>query len=245
MTNRFASMLAVTPRAIAVPAIGLALLAGSASAFLPGSTLAESTATDITGTPAADMCTVDGNHVPDAASSAGSVFTVDAANSSASYTVQEVLTGQGEATALGTTNALIGTILLDDSGNPIPCSVVYVDLRTLTTDEDRRDNQVQKVLETDTYPLGTFIVTGVEGLDGAVNDGQEHTFTIIGDLTVHGVTKQTTWDATVKIDGDSLTGKATTTITFGDFGMDAPVFGPVASIEDEFQLSIDLTATKG
>ncbi|MGC4192788.1 MAG: YceI family protein [Thermomicrobiales bacterium] len=216
----------------------------TASAFLPGTTLADSTATDVTGTPAATMCPMTSDNVPEAASTAGSVFTLDASNSTATYTVQEVLTGQGDATAIGTTNALIGTILLDDGGAPVPCSVVYVDLRTLKTDEDRRDNQVQNVLETSTYPLGTFIVTGTEDLDGAVNDGQEHTFKIVGDLTIHGVTKQTTWDATVKVDGNTLTGNATTTITFGDFGMDAPVFGPVASIEDEFQLAIDLTATK-
>ncbi|MGC4108427.1 MAG: YceI family protein [Thermomicrobiales bacterium] len=243
--SRFVSQVVSSPRRVlTTSAVALALTVSTASAFLPGTTLAESTATDVTGTPAAQMCTMDSNNVPEAASTAGSVFTVDAASSQASYSVQEVLTGQGDATALGTTNALIGTILLDDAGTPVPCSVVYVDLRTLTTDEDRRDNQVQKVLETSTYPLGTFIVTGTEGLDGAVNDGQEHTFKLIGDLTVHGVTKQTTWDATVKVDGDTLTGTATTTITFGDFGMDAPVFGPVASIEDEFQLSINISATK-
>lgn len=230
-------------RILASSAVALALTVSTASAFLPGAALAQSTATDVTGTPAAETCVMDANNVPEAASSAGSVFTLDGNASTASYSVQEVLTGQGDVNAVGTTNALIGTILLDESGAPVPCSVVYVDLRTLTTDEDRRDNQVQKVLETSTYPLGTFIVTGVEGLDGALNDGQEHSFTIIGELTIHGVTKQTTWDATAKVDGATMTGTATTTITFGDFGMEAPVFGPVASIEDEFQLSIDLTAT--
>jgi len=242
--SRFVSPVRSHPRHIlASTAVALALTVSTASAFLPGAALAQSTATDVTGTPAAQTCVMDSNNVPEAASSAGAVYTLDSTASTASYTVQEVLTGQGDVNAVGTTNALIGTILLDESGAPIPCSVVYVDLRTLTTDEDRRDNQVQKVLETSTYPLGTFIVTGVEGLDGALNDGQEHTFSIIGELTIHGVTKQTAWEATAKVDGDTMTGTATTTITFGDFGMEAPVFGPVASIEDEFQLSIDLTAT--
>lgn len=242
--TRITTHLAKPRTMLATSAVALALSLSTAGAFLPGTTLAESTATEITGTPASTTCAVDSNHVPDAASSAGSVFTLDAANSTATYTVQEVLTGRGDTTAIGTTNALIGTILLDDAGSPIPCSMIYVDLRTLTTDEDRRDNQVQNVLETSTYPLGTFIVTGVQDLDGAVNDGQEHTFKIVGDLTIHGVTKQTVWDATVKVDGDTMTGTATTSITFGDFGMDAPVMGPVASIEDEFQLAIDLTASK-
>ncbi|MGB3330576.1 MAG: YceI family protein [Thermomicrobiales bacterium] len=241
---RFTSPRFTDPRrTLASAAIGLALVASASTAFMPGTTMAASTATEVTGTPAAQTCVVDANHVPAAASSAAATYTVDAANSTVSYTVQEVLTGQGDATAVGTSNALIGTLLLDSAGAPAPCSVVYVDLRTLKTDEDRRDNQVQNVLETSTYPLGTFIVTGVQGLDGTLTDGQEHTFTLIGELTVHGVTKQTSWDATVKIDGGTLTGTATTTITFGDFGMDAPVFGPVASIQDEFQLSINLTAT--
>jgi len=235
-----------TPRAMAaIVTLTLVLASLMVSWFAPASVSAqESTAATPSGsgTPAAEMCPVDSNAVPVAAADAATVYSIDSEASTASYEVQEVLTGQGDVTAVGTTNAFIGTILLDDAGTPLTCSTFYVDLRTLTTDEDRRDAQVQNVLETSEFPLGTFILTSVEGLDGAVNDGEEHTITLVGDLTIHGVTNTVSWEATVSTDGDTLTGTATTTITFGDFGMDAPVFGPVASIEEEFQLSINLTA---
>src|SRR3712207_8409756 len=40
---------------------------------------------------------------------------------------------------------------------------------------------------------------------------EEVTFTLIGDLTIHGVTKPVSWDVTAKLDGDTLTGSAATT----------------------------------
>lgn len=234
-----------TPRRIAATTtLGLALLSVSLSGTAPATVSAQSASAAAAGTPASVMCPVDSNNVPVAASDAAGVYTIASDKSTAGYTVQEVLTGKGEATAIGTTDAVIGTILLDKSGAALPCSVFYVDLRTLTTDEDRRDGQVQKVLEAETYPLGTFIMTSADGLTGSLTDGAEHTFTMTGDLTVHNVTKQVTWDTTVKMDGDTMTGSATSKITFADFGMEAPVFGPVASIRNDFQLQVQLVAAK-
>lgn len=234
-----------TPRRIAATTtLGLTLLSVSLSGMAPATVSAQSASTAVSGTPASVMCPVDSNNVPVAASDAAGVYTIASDKSTAGYTVQEVLTGKGDATAIGTTDAVIGTILLDKSGAALPCSVFYVDLRTLTTDEDRRDGQVQKVLEAETYPLGTFVMTSADGLTGSLTDGAEHTFTMIGDLTVHNVSKQVTWDATVKMDGDTLTGSATSKVTFADFGMEAPVFGPVASIQEDFQLQVQLVAAK-
>jgi len=234
-----------TPRRIAATTtLGLTLLSISMSGMAPATVSAQSASMTAVGTPAAVMCPVDTSNVPAAASDAAGVYTIASDKSTAGYTVQEVLTGKGNATAIGTTDAVVGTILLDKSGAALPCSVFYVDLRTLTTDEDRRDGQVQKVLEAETYPLGTFIMTSAEGLSGSLTDGADHTFKVTGDLTVHNVTRHVTWDATVKMDGDTLTGSATTKVTFADFGMEAPVFGPVASIENDFQLQVQLVASR-
>lgn len=231
-------------RIAAITTLSLTLLSIVLGGMAPASVVAQDTATTVSGTPAAQMCPVTSSNVPVAAAKAGAVFTIASDKSTAGYTVQEVLTGKGDNTAVGTTNAVVGTILLDTSGTALPCSVFYVDLRTLKSDEDRRDGQVQKVLEAETYPLGTFILTRVEGQTGSLADGSEHTFKLIGDLTVHNVTKTVTWDATVKIDGGALTGSATTKVMFSDFGMEAPVIGPVASIQDEFQLQVQLSAAK-
>jgi len=156
-----------TPRRIAATTtLGLTLLSISMSGMAPATVSAQSASMTAVGTPAAVMCPVDTSNVPAAASDAAGVYTIASDKSTAGYTVQEVLTGKGNATAIGTTDAVVGTILLDKSGAALPCSVFYVDLRTLTTDEDRRDGQVQKVLEAETYPLGTFIMTSRPHLQG-------------------------------------------------------------------------------
>lgn len=241
---RFIQTLTSAPRQLATStALSLAAISFALSGLVVSPAPISAQDASTAGTPAAALCPVDGNNVPVAAAEAGQVFTIGE-GSTASYTVDEVLTGQGDNTAVGTTNAFIGTILLDKDGTPLPCSTFYVDLRTLTTDSDRRDGQVQKVLETTEYPLGTFILTSVDGLDSALTDGQEQAIKLIGDLTVHNVTKTVTWDAKVTLDGEKLTGSATTNVTFADFDMEAPVLGPVASIEDTFQLSVDITAAK-
>ena len=92
---------------------------------------------------------------------------------------------------------------------PLACSRFDVDLRTLQSDSSRRDNYLySNTLETEQFPLATFILTGVEGLDGPLPDGEETSFTLIGNLTVHGVTNLISWEAKVTRDGDELSGDA-------------------------------------
>ena len=170
-------------------------------------------------------------------------FTVDAEQSTARYRAQEELSGIGANEAVGETNAIIGTLLFDANYQPVAGSRIDVDLRTLKSDETRRDNFLyDNVLETGQFPLATFIVTGVEGLEGGLPDGEEVTFKLTGDLTLHGVTNAATWDVTVTRDGDALTGSATTTFVLADYDMEKPIIGPVVSIDDDIVLEIDVTA---
>ncbi len=163
-------------------------------------------------------------------------------DSAVRYRAQEELAGQGAVEAVGETNAFIGNIYFDEAGLPLACSRWDADLRTLTSDESRRDNHLYNdTLETETYPLATFILTSVEGLDQALSD-EEVTFTLIGDLTIHGVTKAVAWEVTAKLDGDTLTGSASTTFNMADFNIEPPVFGPVISLDENVVLEADITA---
>jgi polyisoprenoid-binding protein YceI len=66
------------------------------------------------------------------------------------------------------------------------------------------------------------------------------TFQLVGDLTVHGVTRPTTWEVTAQIvDGQALVGSATTSFTFADFGMTAPRVSVVLSVEETIKLELD------
>jgi len=181
------------------------------------------------------------SEVPNGATS----FTVDSEQSEVRYKVEEELAGQGTNEAVGATNAVIGTILIDEDGNPLPCSRFDVDLRTLVTDDSKRDARVQDVLQTSQHPVATFIVTEVTVPDGGLVDGEETAITLTGNLELHGVTHQVTWTGTVTRDGDTISGTAMTQVSFDDYEVDKPVIGPVMSIDDTLTLEIDLVANAG
>lgn len=175
----------------------------------------------------------------------GTAYKIDSSASTASYKAQEQLQGTGFNEAVGKTNAFIGTIVLDKSGAPVACSRFDVDLRTLQSDNSRRDNYLyNNTLQTEQYPLATFILTKVEGLNSAVPQGKETHITLIGNLSIHGTTKQVAWTGKVKLDGDTMTGNATTTFKMEEFDITPPKAGPVISIKDMLTLEVQLTAKK-
>lgn len=182
-------------------------------------------------------------NVEEAVAAAPVVYTVDGETSTASYTAQEELASVGAAEAVGTTNAIIGSILFDDEGMPLECSNFAVDMRTLVSDESRRDNYLRSnTLESDAYPYATFVVASVEGLDGPIEDGETAAVQLQGDLTLRDVTQPVTWEAELTRDGETLTGTATLTFRIEDYGMEKPIVGPVVSIGDEIVLNIEITA---
>ena len=183
--------------------------------------------------------------VADPANAPSAVYQIDSAASTARYIVKEELRTIGDTEAIGETSAIIGSVSLDANGIPMTCSRIDVDLRTLTSDESRRDNYLQgNTLETATYPLATFVLTSVEGLDAALVEGEETTVTLVGELSLHGVTNVVAWETVVTLDGDTITGTAKTEFQMPDFDITPPNAGPVVSLEELVKLEIDLTLTR-
>lgn len=58
----------------------------------------------------------------------------------------------------------------------------------------------------------------------------------MGDLTVRGVTKPTTWQVDAAFDGGRITGTATTTFPFSEFGLTQPRVPVVLSVADTIKL---------
>ena len=176
----------------------------------------------------------------------GSTYAIVGDQSVVRYVVREKLAGVAvDSDAVGETNAVSGQFSLDAAGQPLPGATFQVDLRLLKSDKVRRDNDVKKLfLETDQYPIATFVLRQVTNLSGPLEDGDKVTGSVIGDLTAHGVTKPVTWDATVKRQGDTLTGDATTSFTFADFGMPVPNIYGMVSARDPVTLEIEFTARR-
>ena len=199
----------------------------------------QATAGVLTTPPATLNCPTNGA----APAGTATTFTIVSNDSQAGYTAHEELAGRGANTAVGKTNAIIGKVLLDASGKPLACSRFDVDLRTLKSDEARRDNFLYRnTLETEQYPLATFILSRVDGLSKPLADGQSANVTLVGNLTVHGVTKLVAWQATATRSGDTLNGTATTTFNMPDFNITPPKVGPVLSLSETVRLDVKVSA---
>ena len=165
----------------------------------------------------------------------------------ARFLVKEQLANQSLPNdAVGTTQEVDGTIVLGPDGKIVADqSKIAVNLQTLETDEDRRDNYIKRTtLQTATYPNAEFVPTEARGLPWPLPTSGEATFDLIGDLTLHGVTRPTTWQTTVTFNDQAITGTAKTAVKITDFGMEIPRVAMVLSIEDEARLEIDVKAQR-
>ncbi len=160
--------------------------------------------------------------------------------------VQELLAGNlGQTEAVESTKAASGAIVLDASGALLPSqSKVQIDLRTLKSDQRIRDNFIQRnPLQTSQFPTADFAPTRIDGLSGLPTSGQ-HTFTLSGDLTVHGVTKPVSWDVTAQFGPQGLTGQASTAFKMTDFGLTPPKAGPVIQVADGGKIDFTFQAQR-
>ena len=174
---------------------------------------------------------------------AATVYAIVPEESAARYRVQEELAQVGETEAVGETQAIIGQLAFDDAGMPLACSRFDVDLRTLQSDESRRDNYLyQNTLEAETYPLATFVLRAVEGMEAPLTEGEEATIRLIGDLTLKDVTKLVAWEADVTMAEGALSGTAATEFEMPDFSIEPPSVPILLSLDETIRLEIDLTA---
>lgn len=145
--------------------------------------------------------------------------------------------------AIGRTSEVSGGIGVGADGRIIAGESKFViNVRTLTSDRDMRDGFVRRrVLETDQYPTVEFVPTGLRGLPKTLPTSGAHTFDVIGNLTVRGVTKPTTWRVTAESKNGKVTGSASTLFTFSDFNIDQPRVPVVLSVQDTIRLEYDFT----
>jgi len=162
-------------------------------------------------------------------------------SSSASWRVREQLVSfDFPNDAVGTTHDVGGAIVVGADWQPVPKdSKITVNLTTLKSDRAMRDRYIQhRTLETDQYPTAVLVPTQFLRLRTPVPDTGTFTFEIQGNLTVHGITKQTTWLVTAVAKNGSYTGDALTRVKFEDFNMQQPRVPILLNVEDEINLDL-------
>ncbi|WP_149359611.1 YceI family protein [Lolliginicoccus suaedae] len=146
--------------------------------------------------------------------------------STAGYRVDEVLFGQN-VTVVGRTESVTGSANV--SGGILEGIEATVDMASVETDDERRDGQYRgRIMDTDTYPVSTFVQT--EPVDLPEGSGPS-TVPVTGELTVRGVTRTINADLDVQAEGDSVAVAGGIPVVFADYAIPEPSIAGI-TVED-------------
>ncbi|NJD09114.1 MAG: YceI family protein [Gemmatimonadetes bacterium] len=164
------------------------------------------------------------------------------AGNEARYVVNEQLAGRPlRNDAVGVTTAITGQLVLDDRGRFVAdSSAISIDLASIRTDQERRDNFVRRrTLEVEQYPTAVLRPSGLRGLPWPLPREGEYTFQLTGELTLHGVTQPSVWEVKASFTGGRITGAARTHFRFADYQLEVPRLAFVLSVQDSIRLEYD------
>ncbi len=168
----------------------------------------------------------------------------------AGYRVREQLAQfDAETDAVGRTTDVTGSITLTSDGTTATLTegTITVDTTTLTSDEDRRDNRLRSEgLQTDQFPTATFTLTQPVEVPAAALAGTATDVTLVGDLTLHGVTKSVQIPAQAKLADGTVQVLGAVTFPLSDYDITAPnIGGFIISIADQGALEFVAVFAKG
>jgi polyisoprenoid-binding protein YceI len=170
-------------------------------------------------------------------------WAVDTAHSAAGFSVKHMLV----STVRGTLGPVKGTVDYDGKSLESIKADITIDVNGVTTQNENRDKDLKSpnFFDVTQFPTATF------KSKRAAADGTGR-FKLVGDLTMHGVTKEVTLNvegpsAVLKQANGSLKigASATTTINRKDFGMQwSRMVEAAPVVSDEVQVTIDLELNK-
>ena len=151
-----------------------------------------------------------------------------------------------ENDAIGTTTAISGVVVLDAKGKvDTTQSKITVQLDSLKSDQSRRDGYIKgRTLETRQFPAATLVIKDLQGLPATLPTSGTMNLNLVGDFTVHGVTKSVIWVTTVTADATGFSGRATTHLKFEDFNMTQPSVPVLAHVDNDIKLEYDFRFVK-
>lgn len=175
-------------------------------------------------------------------------YNIVSSSSQANFSIYELLNGH-DKTVIGTTNQITGAVDMNRNDlSGVTFSNIRINARTFQTDSSQRDNAVRRMILKTDNDANEFIVfkpTSVAGTPAKAEIGQEFTYTIKGDLTISGVTKETTFTGKGKFTTDTtFAGSAETTVKRSDFNLVVPNLSFLANVSDDVKLTFSFIALK-
>ncbi|MBZ0184511.1 MAG: YceI family protein, partial [Melioribacteraceae bacterium] len=177
------------------------------------------------------------------------LFRINQDESEARFLIEEVLMGN-PTTVVGATRQVAGDIIIDYA-NPSASTVgqIGVNVRTLKTDNDFRDQSIRgQILESTKteYEFVTFEPTEVIGLSAEpIEVGSTVEFQVRGNLKIREVTREVIFDLTVTaVSETQIEGLARATVRYADFDISIKAPPSVSNIGEEVTLELDFVALR-
>jgi polyisoprenoid-binding protein YceI len=177
------------------------------------------------------------------ATPASTTWKIDPSHSQVEFAVRHLMI----STVRGRFAGVQGTVVTDDADPAKAVVDVVIDAGSIDTREPQRDAHLRSAdfFDVEKYPAITFKST-------RVTDVKSDTFKLVGDLTMHGVTREVTLDVTAEGRGKDPWGgeragySAVARISRKDFGLtwnQVLETGGIA-VGDEIKISLDLELVK-
>lgn len=187
--------------------------------------------------------------VPDAAAETVSgriLYRIDQRDSRVTFTMQETLQGN-RTTVIGGTDQIAGDVIIDfDNPAQSQIGTLRINARTLVTAEEMRNRAIRaEILRSreDEFEFIEFAPTQLNDLPARIVVGETYLIEIVGDLTIVGMTRSVKFDADVTInEADVISGTASATVLYADWGITIPDAPGVADITDDVTLAIEFVA---
>lgn len=214
--------------------------------FIEGEPSSQLTFDDISSAGAGPASTAPGTGGASTASGAAAAISVDgnwavASGSQAGYRVAETLFGQ-KTEAVGRTSQVSGSLTI--AGTQATAATVTVDLASVASDSSQRDGQFRsRIMDVSTYPTAQFVLSQPLSFGSLPADGTEVPLQANGNLSMHGTTKATIASLVARRNGSTLQVTGTIPVTFADYGIPNPSFGP-ATVGDTGTIEFALAYTQ-
>jgi polyisoprenoid-binding protein YceI len=154
------------------------------------------------------------------------------------FRVEEVLNSIGSTTAVGRTPEVTGSMTIE--GTTLTSAEIVADLTFIVSDESRRDDSIQRALNSSTNPEATFVLTEPIELGDGAAAGELVTVAADGDLTINGVTEPVEVMLEAQLIDGAILVTGTTEVAFADYDITAPTSPAVLSVEDHGVVEVQL-----
>lgn len=173
------------------------------------------------------------------------LYRITSDESEARFRINELILGN-PTEVIGKTKQVAGDFIVNFSDPPASqLGEIVINARTFKTDTDIRDQSIRgQILQVGDHEFIRFVPTELLSLPTRpMGVGVVVEFDVVGDLIIKGITNSVTFNASVTTESEErISGFASTTILYEDYGINIEAPPNVSGIEDTVILEIIFVA---